>query len=221
MVVLCRLVLLLTVFATGCITRPGMNPNCDWPAETPRRLTISLPSDAQHLVIDAELVAELVDRYRFSSQPQQACEARLTDIVARTHGVSVADVVQARDRIADKGLNLAVSVPMMVLFILATVLVARTVLRRFAGERIPAAITLIVVSVVLSWLFVMLGEFWTSILQMIRVGSQHVGGRVDRLPWLQHQRQIFAVGVVVFWVVVSVRSFSRAESNSARESEFS
>ena len=198
-----------------------MNPNCEWPPETPRRLSLSIPSDAQHLVIDAELVAELVDRYRFSSQPQQDCEARLTEIVARAHDVSVADVVQARDRIPDKGLNLAVNLPMAVLFILATLLVERAVDRRFAGERIPAAITLVVASVVLSWLFVMLGEFWTSILQMIRVGSQHVGGRVQRLPWPQHQRQIFAIGVTVFWAVVLVRSFSRAESNSPRENELS
>ena len=49
---------------------------------------------------------------------------------------------------------------------------------------------------------VMVGEFWTSILQMIRVGSQHVGGRVAQLPWHQHEREIFLIAICVFWVVV-------------------
>jgi hypothetical protein len=218
---MCRLTLLLTILGAGCITRPGMNPNCEWPPETPRRLVLSSPADARHLVIDAELVAELVDRYRFSGESQEACEARLIDVVARTHGVSAADFLQARERIPDKGLDLAVNVPMAALFLIAAWLVVRAVQRRFAGDKVPIVITLVLASVVLSWLFVMLGEFWTSILQMIRVGSQHVGGRIQRLPWLQHQRQIFAIGVTVFWAVVLVRSLSRAEANSARENELS
>ena len=213
------LVLLLAASTGGCITRPGMNGNCEWPPETPRPLVLSSPPDARHLVIDAELVAESVDRYRFSGQSQEACEARLIDAVARTHGVSVADFLQARERIPHKGLDLSVNLPMAALFIIAAWLVVRTVQRRFAGEKVPTVITLVLASVVLSWVFVMLGEFWTSILQMIRVGSQHVGGRIQRLPWLQHERQIFAIGVTVFWAVVFVRVFSRADGNSARDRE--
>ena len=197
-------VLVLAALAGGCITRPGMNGNCQWPPEPPRPLMLSNPPDAQHLVVDAELVAELTDRYRFSSEPQPACEARLIETVARTHGVSVADVAAARGRIPDKGLDLAVNIPMAVLFVVTALLVVRRVQRRFAGERMPTAITLVLASFVLSWLVVMLGEFWTSILQMIRVASLHVGGRVDQLPWLQHQPQIFTIGVAVFWAVVFV-----------------
>ena len=153
------LVLLLAASTGGCITRPGMNGNCEWPPETPRPLVLSSPPDARHLVIDAELVAESVDRYRFSGQSQEACEARLIDAVARTHGVSVADFLQARERIPHKGLDLSVNLPMAALFIIAAWLVVRTVQRRFAGEKVPTVITLVLASVVLSWVFVMLGEF--------------------------------------------------------------
>jgi hydrogenase-4 membrane subunit HyfE len=87
--------------------------------------------------------------------------------------------------------------------------VSRRIERRFRDEPLPAIITLAVASVVVSALFVLVGEFWTSILQMIRVGSQHVGGRVARLPWKQHERQILIVGIVLFWAVVLLRRGAR------------
>ncbi|AMY11866.1 hypothetical protein LuPra_05133 [Luteitalea pratensis] len=63
------------------------------------------------------------------------------------------------------------------------------------------ALSLSVGSMALSGSFVLLGELWTSVLQMIRVGSHHVGGRVDKLPWLQYQPRIFDLGLVLFWVI--------------------
>ena len=76
-------------------------------------------------------------------------------------------------------------------------------------SRSPLAISLLFASVVVSGRFVWVGEFWTSILRMIRVGSQHVGGRVGRLPWPQHAPQIFVGLTVVFWAVVLVRRVRR------------
>jgi hypothetical protein len=201
----------------GCITRPGMNAECQWPAEPASTTDLANADAASHLVVDAELIAELTDRYRFHPlEEQQACQARLTEAVARSHGVSVADVERARARISARSLDLAVNMPVALLFVYVVVLTMRAIQRRFVGEPLPAAIAMVAASVVLAGLFVMVGEFWTSVLQMIRVGSMHVGGRVRELPWPQHERQIFVILHVSFWVIafLSLR-FHRAAAVAA------
>jgi hypothetical protein len=198
------LVLVVVLLASsGCITRPGMNRDCHWPPESATRLDLSSTTDIRHLVIDAELIEELVDRYRFHpGGEQEECRARLTGAVAGLHGVTAADVLEARERVSDRGLNLPVNIPVALFFLFAVLQARRAIARRFEDEPLPAVITLIVASVVLSGLVVVVGEFWTSILQMIRVGSQHVGGRVGQLQWPQHEREIFLIAFCAFWAVV-------------------
>jgi hypothetical protein len=196
------LLLLIVVPSAACILRPGMNADCTWPPEVSRKLDLANAADRRHLVLDAELVEELVDRYRFHVPNEQpACEKRLIETVARMHSVDVSDVARARDRIPERGLDLRVNVPVAVLFVVAVLSVTRRIERRFRDETLATIITLAVASVAVSALFVLVGEFWTSILQMIRVGSQHVGGRVARLPWKQHEQQIFSIGIALFWTV--------------------
>lgn len=207
------------LLAAGCIARPGMNADCQWPPESAAALDLTKAADLRHLIVDAELIVELVDRHRFhGAEAQQACEVGLTAAVARSHGVSVSEIESARARISDKGLDLTVNVPVAVLFLVVVVLTIRLIERRFAGEPAPMAVTLIIASVLLSGLFVMVGEFWTSILQMIRVGSMHVGGRVRDLPWLRHERQVFTIAAIVFWIVALwrwLRSPRAARSQTA------
>jgi hypothetical protein len=183
-----------------------MNADCVWPPEAPEQLDLTKGADARHLVVDTELIEDLVDRYRFHvPNDQAACEQRLIDVVAHTHSVGISDVARARDRIPEKGLDLPVSVPMTVLFVVIVLGVTRRIERRFSDETLPTIITLVIASVALAGLFVMIGEFWTSILQMIRVWNQHVGGRVAKLPWKQHEQEIFVVGIVLFWTVLLLR----------------
>jgi hypothetical protein len=192
--------------SSACILRPGMNSDCMWPPEAPRRLDLNNQADRRHLVLDAELVEELVDRYRFHVPNEQpACEKRLTDIVARTHSVTVADLASARDSVSERGLDLLVNVPVAVLFVFTVAGISRRIEQRFKDEPWLMNVTLVIASVAVAGLFVMVGEFWTNILQMIRVGSQHVGGRAAKLPWRRHEQQIFFIGVALFWVVVWLR----------------
>ncbi len=208
--------ILVLLGLSGCITRPGMNQDCRWPPESSMPLDLSSTSQSRHLVIDAELIEELVDRYRFHpGADQQECRARLTDAVARLHGSSVTEVLKARERVSERGLNLLVNVPVALLFLFAVLQVRKAIDRRFEDEPVPAAITLTLASVVLSGLLVVVGEFWTSILEMIRVGGQHVGGRVAQLPWPKHEREIFLIALCVFWGVVLGQSVLERR-NSAR-----
>jgi hypothetical protein len=212
------LLLVIGLSSSACILRPGMNSDCIWPAEAPRRLNLNHQTDRRHLVLDAELVEELVDRYRFHVPNEQpACEKRLTEVVARTHSVTVADVASARDRVPEVGLDLLVNVPVAVLFVFTVIGITRRIEQRFIDEPWLVNITLVLASVALAGLFVMVGEFWTNILQMIRVGSQHVGGRAAKLPWKRHEQEIFFIGIALFWIVVSLRQ-TLARNRASRPS---
>ncbi len=170
-------------------------------------------------MLDAELIEELVDRYRFHSVDEQGrCNDRLVAVVAEMHSVDVRDVARARARIPERGLDLPVTLPVAATFVFCVVFVLRRVERRFSDEPLPITICLIAASVILPGLFLWIGELWTSILQMVRVGRQHVGGRVQRLPWLQHQQQIFTLGVGLFWTILALRWTQRrlSETKPAR-----
>ena len=123
------------------------------------------------------------------------------------------------NRLPERVFDLPVTMPLASAFVFCVSYVFRRITRRFSGEPVPFAICLIAVSVVLPGVFLWAGEFWTSILQMIRVGSQHVGGRVRKLPWVVHQQQIFIAGVALFWLIVALNwgwaSFERVRTRGA------
>ena len=153
--------LLMAVSSSACIVRPGMNRDCNWPSEASRPLDLTNGVDRRHLILDAEVAEELVDRYRFH-QPndQPACEKRLAETVARTHSVHVNDVARAResDSRAEGLKNLEVNIPIGLLFIPAVLAVIGRIERRFSDEAWPAMVALVVASLVVSALFVLVGE---------------------------------------------------------------
>ncbi len=213
------LILLLVSSTSSCILRPGMNSECRWPDEQRRPLNLQHSADRRHLVLDAELMVELVDRYRFQPvDEQRQCEDRLAAVVAEMHWVDISDVARARERIPERGVDLPVTVPVVALFVFCALFVLRRIERRFTHEPLPVAICLVVASVVLTGLFLWVGELWTSVLQMIRVGSLHVGGRVQALPWVQHQQQIFTAGVCLFWIIVALR-WTRRQLSSTKQAQ--
>jgi hypothetical protein len=199
--------LLTVVFLAGCITRPGMNADCEWPPEASRPLGLERRADQRHLIEDAELAEELAVRYNDRwHKGIEPCETKLFNVVAHTHGVTAAEVVDARSRIAHKGLYPAINLPMAVLFVLTALYIIRRVQRRFSdSEILPAAMAVLLASVVVSGLFVLLGELWEATVLMIRVWNHHVGGRALRLPWQQHRGEIFVLGVLLFWIVALIR----------------
>jgi hypothetical protein len=158
------LLLAVGLSSLACILRPGTNPDCAWPPEEPRILVLANAADRRHLVIDAELIEELVDRYRFHFPNQHPpCESKLIETVAPTHAVAIRDVAQADARVSDRGLNLPVLVSVAGLFVWTVLALTRRIERRFSDERVPHIISLGIASIALSVLFVLVGEFWTSV----------------------------------------------------------
>jgi hypothetical protein len=98
------LTLVALLSTPACILRPGMNSDCTWPPEPVKALDLGSPSDHRHLIVDAELLEELVDRYRFRPPDEQRqCEQRLAAVVASLHSVDVSDVARAREDIRNGG----------------------------------------------------------------------------------------------------------------------
>jgi hypothetical protein len=171
----------------GCITRPGMNTDCEWPPEASRPRDLGTRAAERHLIEDAELAEELAVRYNDRwARGIEPCEAKLFSAIGQMHNVTPAEVEQARARINNKGLDLPVNLPMTVLFLWAAVKVTRWVRRRFThDETYPRMTALVFASVGLSGVWLLLGELWASTILMIRVGDQHVGGRAVQLPWAE------------------------------------
>ncbi len=106
------LILFIVSGMSSCILPPGMNSECTWPSERRRPLNLQEPADRRHLVLDAELIEELVDRYRFHPvDEQRRCDDRLVAAVAEMHSVDVSDVARARARIPECVLRVVCSPP--------------------------------------------------------------------------------------------------------------
>src|SRR5207302_11315227 len=110
---------------------------------------------------------------------------------------------QARERLSDWRFEPMVHVPLAAFCVGAMVAAARRIRRRFPqDERAAAIAATLFASVVLGALVVAVGELWSAIVEMIRVGDTHMSYRAARLGWRGHGPEAFALGVLLFWSIV-------------------
>jgi hypothetical protein len=195
----------------GCVRRAGRNSDCRWPAET------AGAADARHLSSDAELAEDLAIRYAdlhnglrtpyyvsgaVYDAARDACMQTLFAEVARTHGVSAETVAGAlgRNRAA---IDIAIVAPFVLLYCGVTIWAARALWRRYPPVEdgwMPGAFMILFLSVVFAGGSALLGELWCLNAETIRVGNSHMSYRVQRLWWTRHRTELFAGGVLMFWV---------------------
>jgi hypothetical protein len=198
--------------ALGCSS--GQNTDCRWPDESPRILDLRVGADASHLMQDVELAEELSVRFADESQfgpgPQrqrlrvERCYDPLVAGIMARHRVSMADVLDAQQRIGERGLNLVVNAPVAAFFGFSTLSVLRRIRRRFSGadERVAVAIASTIAAVFVAGLTTGVGTVWQMVSETIRIGNGHLGGqRGLRLPWLQHTFEYFIVTLIAFLVI--------------------
>jgi len=134
------------------------------------------------------------------------CEMRLFNTIARNHGVALEDVFEARERLGDNRLDIAVILPIVMLYWFVVVRATGWVRRRFPrDEAWPALVATLFASLAISATVVLLGGLWAGTVEMLRVGNLHLSYRALRLPWRQQYSQLFIVGVVLFWLVALIR----------------
>lgn len=136
----------------------------------------------------------------------------LFSAVARNHGVSLDEVRKSVAR-RPAGLDLAVMLSFAVLYGFVAYGVTRGLCRDFPLEggwgSAVAVVATIVTSILVSFLAMLVGEWYTLAIEMIRVGNGHLSYRVDRIPWNQHRAELFFAGVAFFWLVAGLRYRSR------------
>ncbi len=205
-------VLLLVAGLAACVRREGLNADCQWPDEAVSPLDLRDPAQARHLSNDAQFAEELAIRYGDSFRGRETVEARgrrveqctaqLFAWIERLHDVSDDDVQRARGHREIRVDLVTVFAPMAVCFGVVAALAAGHVRRRFsASERSPAIVATLLASVAVSVATVAIGELWSWMVEIVRVGDSHLSYRAFRLPWARHRPEIFAVGVVCYWAV--------------------
>jgi hypothetical protein len=78
-------------------------------------------------------------------------------------------------------------------------------------------VAVVAVSLVTAWAGMMLGEVWSILMEVLRVGNGHLSYRTDRIPWVQHRVAAFVSGVIAFWFIGAIR-YSRRTSRAGLSS---
>jgi hypothetical protein len=203
---------------SACSRPDGPKPACEWPPESAAPLDPAMPAGRRHLNADALAAEDLAIRYADSYESPQGrpgrvqeygrrrgqCMTQLFEAIGRNHGVAVETVAQAVRR-RPAGVDLAVILSFALLFAYGASLAARWICLRYPladGWFGALAITLFA-SIAGSACGVLLGEMWSLTIEILRVGNSHLSYRTERIPWTHHRLELFAAGVVLFWVMAA------------------
>src|SRR4051794_12851335 len=191
-------IIVVAICTSRCVARSRINPNCEWTNDTPSQLNMLRSVDVQHLLNDATIAEELAIRYadvtrghrsgHFAGMDEygaarEQCFASLAATVATTHGV---DPQQVRDLRGQRpsGVDVFVGVSFALLYACVSAATAGTLMRRFpVDEPTPALIASLLVATVLSAFGVVALGLWASVVEMVRIGNDHMSYRADRLTW--------------------------------------
>jgi hypothetical protein len=208
---LCVMGLLVLLLGTcACMRRDGRNSDCRWPAENPKHR-----ADARHLSAGAEFAEDLAIRYadthygRHSANPSEAygaerdrCMEALFAEAAKEHGVAPKQVATSLG--CNRAyIDLAMSVPFILLYCFAAAVLARAVWNRYPPVEdgwTPGAVMTLFLSLVVAAGSTLLGEQWNWFAETHRIGNGHMSYRADRLWWGRHRLELFVGAVVVFLI---------------------
>jgi hypothetical protein len=203
----------------GCLDRSRLNETCGWTSDTAFPFDPNNPAHQQHLVEDGQLAEDLAGRYADAEHERlygwhghgglidhgrvvRECYARLVAVIEKNHAVTMEQInaVQPHRNLA---FDLGVWLSFLPLYLVAAIAASGWLERHFPGSERPVrwGITSLA-SVAVSFLGVQLGAVWTMIGETIRLHNDHFGAhRAAIPPWPQHLEAVFALGVVLFWIV--------------------
>jgi hypothetical protein len=213
--------LLVLLCAPGCIDRSRINSTCEWTRDSVFPLDMTNPAHQQHLIGDAQLAEELSVRYADTEHKRRfgyerhgglidygrvvhECMAKLVTVIERDHGVTAAQIDQARGR-RDWTFDSAVMLSFGGMYALGAAAAGSRIRRRFFDSPIVATTVMAGASLGFSVLGIQLGALWTAIWECVRIGDDHLGTfRAAHDPWGQHLGDLFIAGIVLFWIVAAL-----------------
>ena len=201
-----------------------MNLDCQWPADPPRPLDLRRAEHLRHLAGDIEVADELVVRYRdeeggrrprpwfgiqvrtrMSSLPPpaehvRACRARMADAIVAIHSVTPSQIADVTQRLAARGADLPVTLPVLLLYGFVARAGARAIRSRFADDaRAVQLVAVFLVSVAIAAAVVAVGGVWSGVSEIVRVGNEHLSFRASRIAWPRRVPIWFLATMIGFW----------------------
>ena len=219
-------VLLLVVVGAGlllatCSRREGLNFDCAWPADSTSQIDLQAEAQVAHLLDDIRTAEELAVRYgdrmagwrlvdtfgiisrhggatnrEAGRLAREQCAGTLFQTIAARHGLSVSDIERTRERLADRGMDLPVTVPVLLLLALALTRFTRWLRRRFeADEWFGWIVATVMGSVIVPAVVTAFGAGWAMVVEIVRIGNEHLSFRARPEGLRANLLVIFGVGV--------------------------
>lgn len=222
----------------GCSRRPGLNFDCKWVPDMPFSVDLNNDAHVNHLLDDIRAAEELDIRYRDrmggyrlvetfgivsrhgrdgalknrqnDQQDRRKCLVSLFPIIASTHGVTISDIDVVRPRLLERGFDLPVTIPVVLLLVFALRRFIRWLRTRFeADEPLAWIFASLVGSLFIPIVVLGIGWLWAMLVEVVRLGNEHVGYR-ERTESLQANFLVLLViSIAGTWMASAVAAIRR------------
>ncbi len=199
--------------------RERTNAECHWIGDTAMLAPPGDPARRAHLLEDVRVAEDLGVRHadavegRRNTGAYRSARARCTEAslqsIMRQHGVSRAEVTAlagARELWVDL---LAVFLPMAIVFATASRAAVKHLLDGYAaqshtGAGWRAASILVLAAPAAAALALAATQAWGTMVEIVRLGNEHIGPRAAPLPASRHGWLVWAGATALFAVVAAV-----------------
>ena len=219
-------VALWSLSITSCSQRGALNFSCQWVDAPPFPLHLQLEAHTLHLIDDIRAAEELAIRYgdrlagwrlietfgvvsrhggvknrEAGHRAQRECTANLLRTIGSTHAVSERDINSVRPRLDQRGLDLPVTIPVVLMMLFAVRHFSRWLATRFeADERLGWLFATLLGSFLVPVLVVAAGGAWAVLVEIGRVGNEHLAHRARAGSLRANLLVLFGVGVSAVWI---------------------
>jgi len=220
------LVVVVSLCLAACSRRDGLNFNCAWVVDPSFDVDLGTERHVRHLVDDIKAAEELSIRYgdrmagwrltdtfgivsrhgglkdrEAGRLAQQKCIATLFNTIASTHRLTVPELEGVRPRLLQRGMDLPVTVPVALMFAFGLRRFTRWLRNRFGPDELLAwAIATVFGSVILATVVLAIGAAWAVLMEIVRVGNEHLSFRARTAGLRNNYVIMFIVGIALSWI---------------------
>lgn len=194
-------VLASVLVLAGCLRREGWNSDCTWPVES----GVAIRYTEAHAGPRDQKAAGVGKNH---------CFGTLLGEIEKRHGRSAAEVFRYfghRNVAAD----FVTYLPFALLYGFASERTIRALQRRYPPDDGWVTVSVVggLTSVAFGTAGLVLGEGWSTMTEMLRIGIGHLSNRSFRLPMARRGTEAFGLAVLLFWGFAVIR-YARGERNA-------
>jgi len=203
------IVFVAVLLSSACIDASRVNSECRWTEASTASLDLDRAADREHLRQDAQVAWEVGQRFadvRYRHEPNSArplldsCRAAMRDSIIARHHVTRAEVGRAmRARLWWVDI-VAVFLPMVMVTVLVTWLLAREVERFMTRD-----VTWLSFGAVIALMMTGLTQIWAMAVESWRLRNEHIAGRGSVVPTVAHPAIALTAACVVVGATTAYR----------------